>query len=64
MPNLNAEERRALAQRYPDDKDVKTILKRLAIAEKLLERSLFEFGSEIRTEIEELLGEPSLLPKT
>ena len=63
MRNLSAEERRALANRYPEDDDVKTILKRLALVEDLLERSLYEFGSELRLEIEKLLGEPGLLDR-
>jgi len=63
MNNLSANERRELAARYPDDEQIKTILKRLARSEELLERSLFEFGSEIRSEIETLLGEPGLLDR-
>ncbi|MED5463070.1 MAG: hypothetical protein VX699_00335 [Myxococcota bacterium] len=63
MRNLSAEERRALANRYPEDDDIKTILKRLASTEDLLERSLYEFGSELRMEIEKLLGKPGLLDR-
>jgi len=63
MNNLSANERRELAARYPDDEQIKTILRRLARSEELLERSLYEFGSEIRSEIEALLGQPGLLDR-
>ncbi len=63
MENLNREERKALVARYPNDKDIKIVLKRLAQAENILERGLFEFGVELRSEIEEFLGEKGLLDR-
>ena len=63
MTNLTADERRDLAARYPEDDQLKIILRRLARSEELLERSLYEFGSELRTEIQALLGEPDLLKR-
>ena len=63
MNNLSADERRELVARYPNDEQIKAILRRLAQAEELLERSLYEFGSEIRSEIETLLGKPGLLDR-
>ena len=61
MHNLSREERKALADKYPDDENIKIILKRLAQAENILERGLFEFGLELRSEIEVFLGEKGVL---
>ena len=63
MENLNREERKALVAKYPDDESIKIVLKRLAQAEKILDRALYEFGVELRGEIESFLGEPGLLDR-
>ena len=63
MQNLSREERKALVDKYPDDENIKTVLKRLAQAENILERGLFEFGVELRSEIENFLGEKGLLDR-
>jgi hypothetical protein len=57
------EVRRELQARYAEDHDVIQVMAALDRSEKLLRRSLYEFGSELRTEIEEFLGEPPLLRK-
>tara|TARA_Y100001968_G_C19191430_1_gene635366 strand:+ start:190 stop:384 length:195 start_codon:yes stop_codon:yes gene_type:complete len=63
MENLSREERKALVDRYPNDEQIKVVLKRLAQAEHILDRSLYEFGAELRGEIEEFLGAPNLLAR-
>lgn len=63
MQNLTREQRQALVAKYPNDENIKTVLKRLAQAENILDRALYEFGVELRSEIESFLGEPGLLDR-
>jgi hypothetical protein len=50
-----------LRQRYPEDADLQRLLRRHIRAEDLLRRALWEFGSELRVDIERHLGERPLL---
>lgn len=52
---MKREEQNALKERFSGDSTVEGLIKRLWKAENLLERSLFEFGSEMRTEVESFL---------
>jgi len=52
-----------LVARYPDDEDVKALVDRLGRAEKLLDKALYEFGGDLRGEIESFLGVEPLLPR-
>ncbi|MBJ79978.1 MAG: hypothetical protein CMH60_01545 [Myxococcales bacterium] len=62
MPIPSHERRQELLQSLGDAPvEVAEIFKALEVAENLLERSLYEFGSELRTEIEQFLGEAPLL---
>lgn len=57
-----AEKQKWLAD-YADDPKVQALVSRLLLAESLLDRSLYEFGSELRGEIETYLGVKPLLPR-
>ena len=62
MPIPSHERRQELFDSLTDaPAEVAEIFKALDTAENLLERSLYEFGSELRTEIEQFLGAPPLL---
>jgi hypothetical protein len=61
MQRLPQEHLQALKQRYPQDAELQALLKAYGRAEKLLGRALWEFGSELRGEIEAFLGEAPLL---
>jgi hypothetical protein len=53
--------RRRLRERHGNDPETTAALRALDRAADLLERSLWEFGSELRTEVEAFLGEPPLV---
>ncbi|MDP7038279.1 MAG: hypothetical protein QGI45_03920 [Myxococcota bacterium] len=55
---VREEMKKTLTDAHPKIDD---LFKALDTAESLLERSLYEFGSELRGEIEHFLGEPPLL---
>lgn len=56
------EQRQALGERYAHDRELVDALRAMDRAEYLLHRSLYEFGVELRTEIEKFLGETPLIP--
>ena len=62
MKPLTAEERETLKERYPTDELVQRLLASSFQADALLGRSLWEFGAELRTEVERYLGQKPLLP--
>ena len=62
MTGTDKTELQAIADRYPDDEEIISLVTRLAKAEALLDRSLYEFGSELRNDIEKFLGQPHLIP--
>ena len=59
---LSVDERRRIAAAHPDDADIQKLLKAAARADALLERALWEFGGDLRADIERYLGERPLLP--
>ena len=59
---LSNDKRAELRKDYADDARVIELLDALGRSDGLLKRSLYEFGSELRIEIERYLGEPPLLP--
>ena len=61
MLKLTREERQRLGARYANDPDLQKLLKGSAWADQLLERALWEFGGELRGEIERYLGETPLI---
>ena len=63
MKIIPAQERKHLAEQYPDDNNIQKLVAALDRSEQLLQRSLYEFGAELRTEIESFLDEPPLLPR-
>jgi hypothetical protein len=64
MSSIPKETLDELAARYPDDEQVQALVKGYKRSEKLLRRSLYEFGAELRIEIEKYFGEPPLIPGT
>ena len=58
------EVRDRLRSTHAQDPEMVAILAALDRAEHLLHRSLYEFGSEIRSEIKTLLGTDPLLPRS
>jgi hypothetical protein len=61
MRHIPAEQLEVLRQKHADDPDLQALIKAYIRAEKLLGRALWEFGSELRGEIEAFLGETPLL---
>tara|TARA_B100000959_G_C14670255_1_gene496160 strand:+ start:181 stop:372 length:192 start_codon:yes stop_codon:yes gene_type:complete len=62
MPLPNRELRTQIQQDLSDaHPQIGEIFKALDAAENLLQRSLYEFGSELRNEIESFLGESPLI---
>ena len=62
MKRLSPQERAELRQAYPDDPRIFRLVGAYEQCEELLRRSLYEFGSELRGEIERFLGEQPLIP--
>jgi hypothetical protein len=62
MQIVTSDQRKELKARYPEDPELDMALKSLARSEKLLRRSLYEFGVELRADIEKFLNEDPLLP--
>ena len=62
MPIVSEAERQTLRLRYQHDAELLRALLSLEQAETLLRRSLYEFGVELRLDIESFLQEPPLLP--
>lgn len=58
---IPSEVRRSLQEKYAEDPEVVSLLQAYAHAEALLRRALWEFGSELRGDIEKFLGERPLL---
>ena len=58
---LSKAERQELLTRYPEDETIQRLVKSMNRGENLLRRGLYEFGVELRAEIEEFLGETPLL---
>lgn len=52
-----------LLTEYAKDPRITSAVQRLALAEHLLERCLYEFGGDLRSDIERFLGTPPLLPR-
>jgi len=61
MKTLTPEERRAIKERYADDEAILKLLAASKRADYLLKLSLYEFGVELRRDIEDYLGEPPLI---
>jgi len=64
MKILPKNDRDALRAQHSEDEAILAALDCLDRSEKLLRRSLYEFGSELRIEIEKFLEEPPLIPGT
>jgi len=61
MKALSRKQKEQLRQRYASDGEVLNVLKTLDAADRLLEKALWEFGSELRRDIEGYLGEQPLI---
>ena len=59
---IKGEVRRRIGERHPEDEEIQDLLRSYERAEAILKRALWEFGSELRGEIEAYLDEEPMLP--